>query len=125
MREFWPMRFNKRQHVAQTLRFEWSGKQGIIAARIRFSFSGLQSESAQRAAINAKSWIQDLRHRLPVKGIFMAETVVKLRLNQQQLELIDRTIAQGVAPDRVSLVRLALREYAAARKADAAVESKR
>jgi len=55
----------------------------------------------------------------------MAETVVKLRLNQQQLELMDRTIAQGVAPDRVALVRLALREYAAARKADSAVESKR
>ena len=35
----------------------------------------------------------------------MAETVVKLRLNQQQLELLDRTIAQGVAPDRVALVR--------------------
>jgi hypothetical protein len=47
---------------------------------------------------------------------FMAETVITLRLNQQQLELLDRTIAQGVAPDRVSLVRLALREYAAARK---------
>jgi hypothetical protein len=54
-----------------------------------------------------------------IKEAFMAETVVKLRLNQQQLELIDRTIAQGIAPDRVSLVRLALREYAAARKADA------
>jgi len=49
----------------------------------------------------------------------MTETVVKLRLNQQQLELMDRTIAQGVAPDRVSLVRLALREYAAARKGEA------
>jgi len=49
----------------------------------------------------------------------MTETVIKLRLNQQQLELIDRTIAQGVAPDRVSLVRLALREYAATHKADA------
>jgi len=48
----------------------------------------------------------------------MAETVIKLRLNQQQLELMDRTIAQGTAPDRVSLVRLALREYAAAHKAD-------
>lgn len=46
----------------------------------------------------------------------MAETVITLRLNQQQLELIDRTIAQGAAPDRVSLVRLALREYAAAHK---------
>jgi Arc/MetJ-type ribon-helix-helix transcriptional regulator len=50
----------------------------------------------------------------------MTETVVKLRLNQQQLELIDRTITQGVAPDRVSLVRLALREYAAAHKAETA-----
>jgi metal-responsive CopG/Arc/MetJ family transcriptional regulator len=49
----------------------------------------------------------------------MAETVVKLRLNQQQLELMDRTIAQGVAPDRVALVRLALREYAAAHSAEA------
>jgi hypothetical protein len=125
MREFWPMRFNKRQHIAQTLRFEWSGKQGIIAGRIRFSLSGPSIGRRAKSAINAKSCIQDLRHRLPVKGIFMAETVVKLRLNQQQLELIDRTIAQGVAPDRVSLVRLALREYAAARKADAAVESKR
>ena len=47
----------------------------------------------------------------------MTETVVKLQLNQQQLELIDRTIAQGVAPDRLALVRLALHEYAAARKA--------
>jgi hypothetical protein len=41
------------------------------------------------------------------------ETVVTLKLNQQQFELIDRTIARGVAPDRVALVRLALREYAA------------
>ena len=48
----------------------------------------------------------------------MTETVIKLQLNQQQLELIDRTIARGVAPDRVALVRLALREYAAARKAE-------
>jgi metal-responsive CopG/Arc/MetJ family transcriptional regulator len=52
----------------------------------------------------------------------MTETVVKLSLNQQQLELMDRTIAQGVAPDRVSLVRLALREYAAARQAESASE---
>ena len=55
----------------------------------------------------------------------MAETIVKLRLNQQQLELIDRTIAQGVAPDRVALVRLALREYAATHKADAGTENVR
>jgi Arc/MetJ-type ribon-helix-helix transcriptional regulator len=48
----------------------------------------------------------------------LAETVITLRLNQQQLELMDRTIANGVAPDRVALVRLALREYAAARQAE-------
>ncbi len=43
-------------------------------------------------------------------------TVVTLKLNQQQLELLDRTVARGAAPDRVSLVRLALREYGAARE---------
>jgi Arc/MetJ-type ribon-helix-helix transcriptional regulator len=48
----------------------------------------------------------------------MAQNVIKLQLNQQQLELMDRTIARGVAPDRIALVRLALREYAAARKAE-------
>ena len=48
----------------------------------------------------------------------MAENVIKLQLNQQQLELMDRTIARGVAPDRAALVRLAIREYAAARKAE-------
>jgi hypothetical protein len=42
------------------------------------------------------------------------ETVVTLKLNQQQLELVDRTVAGGVASDRAALVRLALREYAAA-----------
>jgi Arc/MetJ-type ribon-helix-helix transcriptional regulator len=55
----------------------------------------------------------------------MTETVIKLRLNQQQLELMDRTIAQGVASDRAALVRLALREYAAARQADAGAETAR
>jgi hypothetical protein len=44
-------------------------------------------------------------------------TVVTLKLNKQQLQLLDRTIAQGVAPDRASLVRLALHEYAAAHAA--------
>lgn len=37
---------------------------------------------------------------------------IVVMLNQQQLELIDRTIARGAAPDRIALVRLALREYA-------------
>jgi len=47
----------------------------------------------------------------------VAEKVVTLKLNQQQLELLDRTIAKGAAPDRASLIRLALREYAAKRPA--------
>jgi hypothetical protein len=39
---------------------------------------------------------------------------VTLKLNQQQIELIDRTIVRGIAADRESLIKLALREYAAA-----------
>jgi hypothetical protein len=48
----------------------------------------------------------------------MTETVIRLQLNQQQLELMDRTIARGVASDRGALVRLAISEYAAARMAE-------
>ena len=48
----------------------------------------------------------------------MKERVVVLRLNQQQVELLDRTVRAGVAADRASLVRLALREYSE-RKAEA------
>ena len=44
-----------------------------------------------------------------------ARTIV-LKLNQQQLELIDRTVAKGAAPDRASLVRLAIREQGAKAK---------
>ena len=47
----------------------------------------------------------------------MAGKVVTLKLNQQQIELLDRTIARGIAPDRAALIRLALREYAAKRAA--------
>jgi Arc/MetJ-type ribon-helix-helix transcriptional regulator len=55
-----------------------------------------------------------------------ARNVVTLKLNQQQLELVDRTVARGIAPDRAALVRLALREYAAVHLAgDAAKEPKR
>jgi len=42
----------------------------------------------------------------------MTDDRIVLHLNQQQLELVDRTIARGVAPDREGLVRLALRELA-------------
>ena len=42
----------------------------------------------------------------------MENTTVVLKLNQQQLALLDKTIASGAAPDRQALVRRALREYA-------------
>lgn len=45
----------------------------------------------------------------------MPRKTVVLTLNQQQLELVDRTVAQGAAADRAALVRKALREYAARR----------
>lgn len=44
-----------------------------------------------------------------------ADLTVVLKLNQQQLELIDRTVSRGLAADRAALIKLALREYAAAR----------
>jgi hypothetical protein len=45
--------------------------------------------------------------------------VVTLKLNQQQLELIDRTVARGAASDRIALIRLALREQGAKQGAKA------
>ncbi|MDQ0469244.1 ribbon-helix-helix protein, CopG family [Labrys wisconsinensis] len=42
----------------------------------------------------------------------MGDRIVTLTLNQQQLELLDRTVARGVAADRAALIRLALREQA-------------
>lgn len=39
------------------------------------------------------------------------EKTVKLALNQQQLELLDRTIARAGAADREGMVRMALREF--------------
>jgi Arc/MetJ-type ribon-helix-helix transcriptional regulator len=45
----------------------------------------------------------------------MAGRRVTIVLNQQQLELLDRTIGKGAAPDRESLIKLAIRELAQAR----------
>ena len=42
----------------------------------------------------------------------MPARTITLKLNQQQLELIDRTITKGAAPDRAALVKLAIREHA-------------
>jgi Arc/MetJ-type ribon-helix-helix transcriptional regulator len=44
----------------------------------------------------------------------MTETTVRLRLNQQQLELIDNSVKGGESGSREELVRRALREFAAA-----------
>lgn len=43
----------------------------------------------------------------------MDATTVVLKLNQQQIELLDRTIACGAAADRETLIKRALREFAA------------
>lgn len=50
-------------------------------------------------------YVSNLEEPMPGRTII-------LKLNQQQLELIDRTIATGVAADRQSLVKLAIREQA-------------
>ena len=52
----------------------------------------------------------------------MPDKTVILKLNQQQLELLDRTIARGEAADRAELVRRALREYAARHVGNAGAE---
>ena len=44
----------------------------------------------------------------------MATTKIKLRLNQQQLELIDNTVKAGESNSRDDLIRRALREFARA-----------
>lgn len=41
----------------------------------------------------------------------MDGTAVTLRLNQQQVELLDRTVAEQGSADRAEVVRRALREY--------------
>jgi len=52
----------------------------------------------------------------------MTKTIVKLRLNQQQLELIDNSVKAGESGSREELVRRALREYARANLAQAGQE---
>jgi Arc/MetJ-type ribon-helix-helix transcriptional regulator len=41
----------------------------------------------------------------------MAEKKVTVRLNQQQWELVDKSVAEGVAASRDELIKMALREY--------------
>ena len=77
-------------------------------ARGQASAAKRSRASAQRASVSAETLTERAYRALE-------EEIVTLRLNRQQLELIDRTVARGVAPDRASLVRLALKEYAASR----------
>jgi Arc/MetJ-type ribon-helix-helix transcriptional regulator len=42
---------------------------------------------------------------------------IKLRLNQQQLELIDNSVKAGEGADRADLIRRALREFVQSRPA--------
>lgn len=44
---------------------------------------------------------------------------ISVPLNRQQLELVDRTLAQGLAPSRSELLKLALREHMARQQAAA------
>jgi hypothetical protein len=55
----------------------------------------------------------------------VAKKNVKVVLNQQQLELIDKTVARGIAQDRESLLKMALKEFAAKHQSsDSAATSK-
>jgi len=55
----------------------------------------------------------------------MTDVAVKLRLNAQQLELLDRSVQEGQAESRSDLVRRALREFAAAHPPTAAAPANR
>jgi hypothetical protein len=59
------------------------------------------------ASMIIKSCIQFLHRSLEMR---MPARTVTLTLNQQQLELIDRTVAQGAASDRIALIKRAIRE---------------
>ena len=65
---------------------------------------------------------QTVRHdrNWPREVSTLEPKTVVLKLNQQQLELLDKTISAGAAPDREALVKRALREYAARHASSAA-----
>jgi hypothetical protein len=91
---------------------------GAIAHHLSFEAARMRAIILHRAANDLAAFAPiRLLSGMRAKRTQMADKVVTLRLNQQQLELIDRTIATGVAPDRVALIRLALREQAAKRAA--------
>jgi Arc/MetJ-type ribon-helix-helix transcriptional regulator len=54
----------------------------------------------------------------------MTDTTVRVRLNQQQLELIDNSIKAGESGNREELIRRALREFAAGHLSSVATRKK-
>jgi len=72
---------------------------------LRFSHTGYADFGIHDFRIMYTLYVSNMEGQMPGRTII-------LKLNQQQLELIDRTIATGIAADRQSLVKLAIREQA-------------
>lgn len=72
---------------------------------MRFSHTGYANFGIHDLHIMYTVYVSNREGRMPGRTI-------TLKLNQQQLELIDRTVATGIAPDRQSLIKLAIREQA-------------
>ena len=77
----------------------------VSLAGLQFSHTGYAYFSIHDFHIMYTVYVSNLEGPMPGKTII-------LKLNQQQLELLDRTIATGIAADRQSLVKLAIREQA-------------
>jgi Ribbon-helix-helix protein, copG family len=82
------------------------------------------AQSTGRTVAKLGASLKTLIHGVRMPDDRMARNTVVLKLNQQQLELIDRTIAAGAAIDREALIRRALREYAAKRALQKLAQSK-
>jgi hypothetical protein len=52
-----------------------------------------------------------IKYAIYMEKEYMSAAKLLVPLNRQQLDLIDRTLARGLAPNRAELLRLALREY--------------
>src|SRR5216684_165543 len=94
MRQFWSMRSNLRRRIAQTLRFDWPLIRGIIPPVRLVAMLSVQRCPSVVLTTRPRSrpdW-KFLYTRLSIsdqrqtEDFSMTETVVKLRLNQQQLE---------------------------------------
>lgn len=77
----------------------------VSSAAMQFSHTGYAHFCIHDFTLMYTLQVSNLEGRMPGRTI-------TLKLNQQQLELIDRTVATGIAPDRQSLIKLAIREQA-------------